>query len=153
MGMSVTGDVSSWDVMKPAEIPRDPMRGPAEFEAASARSDAVQGAERAGALPAATDPGPLGDFRPSWSPERTSLFNPLPTLGSADPGLSSGLGGSDLGLIGSPLGLAPVQPTPDPVASPSPGALSLSPSSAGTTPSLGGMGTENEHARPKTLPW
>ena len=67
MGMSVTGDVSSWDVMKPAEIPRDPMRGPVEFEAASARSDAVQGAERAGALPAATDPGPLGDFRPSWS--------------------------------------------------------------------------------------
>lgn len=93
----------------------------------------------------APDPGL---WAPGRGADRPSVLRP--SVGSSSPE-SSPWGG--LGSAGSlsPMSLEPVAPMG---LSPTPNLVEPSSvSAASTTPSLGGMGTEAERARPKTLPW
>jgi hypothetical protein len=152
MGLSVTGDISSWDVTKPVEVPREALLAPVQVELSSSDARARMEADRAAQAvrETAADHADPGALRPSAA-ERVSPFAPSVSASDVSLGAPVGWGGSDLGAAIGPVSLPPVQAslTPAPVSSPS---LQL-PSASEATPALGEMGGSHEQARPKTLPW
>jgi len=152
MGLSVTGDISSWDVTKPIEVPREALLAPVQVELSSSDARARMEADRAAqaARETATDYAVPGALRPSAA-ERVSPFAPSASASDVPMGAPVGWGGSDLGVAIGPVSLPPVQAslTPAPVSAPS----LLLPSASEATPALGEMGGSHEQARPRTLPW
>ena len=154
MGISVTGDVSSWDVTRSPGTPRDQAPVDAAMAAAEAnvRAEAMREATRPREVYAMPEPGRPGSFSSPVLSERSSLFNPLPASSDSSVGTPSGWGVSELGAPIAPVSLQPVQAS---LSLPAPSTLPLpsTPSAASTAPALGGMGTEGERVLPKTLPW
>lgn len=152
MGLSVTGDISSWDVTKPIEVPREALLAPVQVELSSSDVRARMESDRAAQAvrESATDYADPGALRPSAA-ERASPFAPSVSATDVSLGAPVGWGGSDLGAAIGPVSLPPVQAslTPAPVSAPS----LLLPSASEATPALGEMGGSHEQARPKTLPW
>ena len=154
MGISVTGDVSSWEVTRSPGTPRDEAPIDAAMAAAEAnvRAEAMRDATRPREVYAMPEAGSPGSFRSPVMSERSSLFNPLPASSDSSVGTPAGWGVADLGAPIAPVSLQPVQASLS-LPAPSTAPLSSTPSAASTAPSLGGMGTEGDRVLPKTLPW